>query len=298
MSHDVVAGVDIGGTKIAAGLVDVDGRVTSRRTEATPEEAVDVVDTVANMLEALDPPAAAGVGSAGVIDPQTGAVVSATDAIRHWAGTKLRDELKARTGLRVAVDNDVHAHARGELWLGAARSHDTVLFVAVGTGIGASLVIDGRVYHGSRGVAGHLGHLPATDGGDRPCSCGGSGHVEAVASGPAMARTYAEHANAALTVTEMSQRADQGDEVAASIIADAGASVGRAIGGAVNVVDPEIVVVGGGVSHCGRRWMDALTIAARAELLAAAAGVPIVPAGLGPDAALVGAAHLAREVDG
>src|SRR5699024_8940153 len=119
-----------------------------------------------------------GVGAAGVIDPVTGTVVSATDSLSGWTGTRLVAELEARTQLRVRAVNDVHAHALGEAWSGASRGTSSSLLVAAGTGIGGGILWDGRLVTGRNSAAGHIGHLPAPAAAGLPCPCGATGHVE------------------------------------------------------------------------------------------------------------------------
>src|SRR5699024_7667773 len=131
-----------------------------------------------------------GVGAAGAIDPVAGTVVSATDSLSGWAGTRLVAELEARTRLRVRAVNDVHAHALGEAASGASRGTDSSLLVAAGTGIGGGIIWDRRLVVGRNSAAGHIGHLPAPAAAGLPCPCGGTGHVEAIASGPAILATY------------------------------------------------------------------------------------------------------------
>nr|WP_221473228.1 ROK family protein [Planomonospora venezuelensis] len=261
---------------------------------------------------------AVGVGSAGVVDPRRGVVVSATGAIAGWAGTDLRGELSRALGLPVAVDNDVHAHALGEQWRGAAAGYRDVLLVAAGTGIGASLLLGGRVRHGAHSAAGHAGHLPVAAAAGRPCPCGGRGHVEAVASGPALLAEYRRRAAAVHTgeaavpgpraaaaevarrdevthLAEVARLAEAGDPVAAAVLTEGATALGSAIGGLLNVIDPEIVVVGGGVAGCGALWWDALLEAVSAEALPALRDIPVEPAALGGAAALLGAARLVLE---
>ncbi|MFB9718290.1 ROK family protein [Planobispora longispora] len=304
-----VVGVDIGGTKTSAGLVDPSGGLLAVRTRPTPATrgAAEVVRTAAELVRELAELAvpggagavtAVGVASAGVIDSGRGVVVSATGAIAGWAGTDLRGELSRELGLPVAVDNDVHAHLLGEQWRGAAAGRRDVLLVAAGTGIGASLLLGGRVRHGARSVAGHAGHLPVAAAAGRPCPCGGRGHVEAVAAGPALLAEYRRRTGAGVThLAEVALLAEAGDSVAAIVLAEGASALGSAIGGLVNVIDPEIVVIGGGVAGCGAPWWDALREAVRAEVLPALCDIPVEPAVLGGDAALLGAARLVLEVE-
>ncbi|MFB6836125.1 ROK family protein [Streptomyces sp. NPDC056361] len=296
----LVAGIDIGGTKTAAGLVDANGTVLARRTLPTPAAdgpAAVVAAAVRAVRELGEPVAAVGVGSAGVVDPAAGRIVSATAALPGWAGTELRRDLEQALGVPVAVDNDVHAHALGEAWLGAAAGHRHVLLVAVGTGIGASLLRDGRVHHGARYVAGHAGHVPVPSAAGVPCTCGGTGHAEAVGSGPALLAAYTRSApDPASSLAEVSARAAGGEEAALRVLAWGARALGEALGGIVNMTDPELVLVGGGVGNCGPEWWEPLREAFTAELLPPLKGVELRPGSLGGDAAVLGAARLALEV--
>ena len=301
----VVAAVDIGGTKTAAGLVGADGEVLARDSAPTPGRAgADaVLQTAADLVQRLRAGSAAttvravGVGSAGVVDATSGLVLSATHVLTGWAGTDLRAELASRLGLPVAVVNDVHAHALGESRRGAGAGCPTVLFLAVGTGIGASFVVDGRVLAGAHSVAGHAGHQPSPYAAQLACTCGGRGHLEAIASGPGLVAEYHRRGGALVQdLREVAQRAAGGDPVAQAVVALGGTAVGSALAGLANVLDPHAVVVGGGVTGLGKPWWSALRQAYLAEALPVLADLPVVESTLGLDAALVGAAGLAWEL--
>lgn len=303
MARTVVA-IDIGGTKCAAALVSGDGTVADVTTAPTPGDQGPAAilriaaDLATNLLVAATARGhevvGLGIGSAGVIDTVTGSVVSATDVLRDWAGTKVRDALSELSGIRhVVVDNDVHAHAIGESWRGAAAGAASTFFVAVGTGIGASVVIDGNVWHGHRSVAGHFGHLPIAQASGIPCVCGRSGHVEAVAAGPAMVSAYNQRAGADLSsLADVARRAAAGDQLAQLAVETGARALGSAIGGVANLIDPEVVVIGGGVTGVGERWWAPMEESLRAELLPPLADLTVLPAALGSSAALVGAARL------
>ncbi|WP_157000728.1 ROK family protein [Agromyces laixinhei] len=296
-------GVDLGGTKIAAGLVGEGGVVLGRASAPTPAvhgpgAVLDTVVRLARSLAERGGPeivlSGCGVGSAGVIDRASGAVASATDSLPGWTGTPVRDALAAELGLPVSVVNDVHAHALGEALHGAGAGAPTVLMIAAGTGVGGALVIDGRVHSGRRGVSGHFGHVPSAEAAGRPCTCGRIGHLEAVASGPAMCAVYRESSGDP-SVTDgrvVVQRAEAGDVHAEASVALAGRALGRTIGGLVNALDPDVVIVGGGLASAGEGWWRALREAADDERIALLADTPIVGAALGADAAIVGAAAL------
>lgn len=295
-----VLAADLGGTKISAGLVDGAGRVHARRTVPTgamsgPDAVVDtLVEAVAAVrAEAAVPPAAVGIGSAGVVDSATGRIVSATDAIPGWAGTDLGARVSQALDLPTRVLNDVHAHALGEATAGAGVGRSSLLLVAVGTGIGGGLVQDGAVLTGTRGLAGHVGHLPMPEADGVPCTCGRTGHVEGLASGPGMLAAYRRAGGQAGDTREVVARAGAGEELAAGVLRTCAFAVGRMVGGLLNVLDPEVVVLSGGMAGAGRSWWQAVHDGVAHEAIDLVAGTEVLPATAGPDAALLGAAHFA-----
>ncbi|MER7996216.1 ROK family protein [Micromonospora chalcea] len=300
----LVAALDIGGTKTTAALVTASGEVVGRHSAPTPGRsgAAAVLDTAAGLVEKLraDAPGvvrALGVGSAGVIDSGSGLVLSATDVLTGWTGTDLRGDLGRRLGVPVTVVNDVHAHALGEARHGVAAGYDTVLYVAVGTGVGASFVLGDTVLAGAHSAAGHAGHQPSAYAGTLPCTCGGRGHLEAIAAGPALTAEYVRRTGRPVAdLRAVAALAADGDETARDVVRLGGTAVGSAVGGLVNVLDPAAVVIGGGVTGLGEPWWRARRDAVPAETLPALAGVPVLASTLGPDAPLLGAASLAWKV--
>ncbi|MGW2127701.1 ROK family protein [Streptomyces coelicoflavus] len=292
-----VIGLDLGGTKIAAALVGTDGTVLARHTRPTPATrgAGVVLDALAEAAREVWAPGttAIGVAAAGVIDPATGTVTSATDTIRGWAGTALAAGLATRTGLPVACDNDVRAAAATEL--DGPDDDSTLLYAAVGTGVGGAVAAAGRMLHGAAGIAGHLGHLPSPEADGLPCTCGATGHLEAVAAGPAItahcARLGGEPADRLQTVAE---RAARGDPHATTAITLGARATGRALGGLANALGPHRVVVAGGVPRIGALYWDALCAAFTAELMPPLRDLRPRPPRGGADTAVLGAAALPR----
>ncbi|MGS2616418.1 ROK family protein [Micromonospora sp. LZ34] len=290
-------GVDIGGTKTVAALVTPAGEVVRRAEGQTPAglgpaAVLDAAARLAGPLLEAAGAATVGIGSAGTIDPATGAVRYATDSLPGWRGTRIADGLRARLGREVRVENDVNAAALGEAWTGAGCGRGHLLLVAVGTGLGAGIVRTGRIEHGARGAAGEVAHLPAPAAQRLRCGCGRYGHLEAVASGTGLGAAYRLATGAAVTGREVAARAIAGDPAAAEVVSGAGEALGRALAGLVALLDPEAVVLAGGA---GAVLLPAATAAYRGELLPAWADVPLLPAALGQDAVAVGAARLAME---
>ncbi|WP_423462244.1 ROK family protein [Promicromonospora sp. MS192] len=194
MTGAPTAGVDIGGTKIRAAVVTPGGEVLASATAPTPSGGAAMLDVSADLVaraaaSARVPVAAVGVGAAGVVDPGTGEVLAASDSFVGWVGTDLRSGLASRTGLPVTVANDVDAFLVGEATWGAVRGVRSAAGIALGTGVGGALWLDGGLYRGA-GAAGEIGHMPGF--GDAPCTCGQRGHLETLASGRSVERRYAE----------------------------------------------------------------------------------------------------------
>ena len=297
-------GVDLGGTKVAGGLVARDGsvvgdlvRVPTPAAEGAEAVLAAILDVVAALRLEHHRVDAVGVAAAGVVDA-AGRVTSATDLLPGWAGTHVTHRVRAATGLPVVTLNDVHAAALGEATHGAGRGLRTVLLAAVGTGVGGGVVREGRVETGRAGVAGSVGHVVVPEAVGHACSCGVVGHVEAVASGPALERRHVALGGEALALPDVARLAAAGDARAADVLAGGARALGRALAGAVSVLDPDVVVVGGGVAQVGPTYLGGVADAMRAELMPAVRDVPVVAAALGTAAPIVGAAVAARGVGG
>ena len=272
--------IDIGGTKQAVGIVDDGGHVVAR-TERPTDRAEPWPGLAALVSATLDgvsaPPIAVGVGCGGPMSAG-GDLVSPLN-IPGWRDFPLRPRLAELTGLPVLVDNDAKALALGEGWCGAARGCSDFLAMVVSTGVGGGIVLDGRLLDGADGNAGHVGHLVVEPDG-RPCACGSRGCLEAEASGLAIAAiTGHPPADAPLAVRERTGRL-----------------VGRAVADVCVLLDVGLAVVGGSVAL---GFGDVFFAAAQAELgrrarISFARGARIVPAGLGADGPLIGAAAVAR----
>jgi len=305
MSGPGILGIDIGGTKIAAALVRPDGSIAAAQHVPTPaaEGARAVLEaTLAAGRSVLDTAAAqgvevlaAGVGAAGHVDHGRGVIMYAAGTLPGWAGTELRGALQAAFGLPVAVDNDVNAMALGEARFGAGRSFSHALYLTVGTGIGGAVVHGGELWRGHSWTAGEIGHLVIDWNGERRCSCGASGHLEAYAAGPAIAARYAALAglDLPLDLYAVAQRAEAGDAIARQAISEGAQILGLALGGLLNVLDPQALVIGGGVTQLGGRWWQPLEAALRANPMPGPARIVLRHAQLGMEAVLIGAAWLA-----
>lgn len=300
MAGDTWVGVDVGGTKVLAVRVSADGEVEATATRpmpgrrATESELEDAVELAARDVYDDRPPVAVGISAAGLVDGAGERYLFG--AHLPWRDAPVRERLAERTGLVVVLANDANCAAHAELVVGAARGADSMLMITIGTGIGGAVVLDGRVVRGAHGLAGEFGHMQVVPDG-LACECGLSGCWEQYCSGRALERVTRVALGRHLDGPEVAAMAFAGNEVARQAFASVGTWLGVGVAGLVSAFDPQLVVVGGGVSTVG----DLLLEPARAALAESLQGTayrpvpPLVPASSGPEAGAVGAALLARD---
>ena len=307
-------GVDIGGTKIAAGVVDGAGQVLARSRAETPSHSpLEVEDAIATVVEELSgehPVAAVGIGAAGFIDSSGSEVLFAPHLA--WRNEPLREALRRRMSVPVRVDNDANAAAWAESRFGIGRGEEHLLCVTLGTGIGGGLVLHGQIYRGRYGLAGEFGHQQVVPDGHR-CRCGNRGCWEEYASGNALARraqaVAAEDPAAAQEMLRLAhgdaseisgkvvgEAAATGDPAAIELLAEVGRWLGIGLANQAAALDPGMFVIGGGVSDAGDLLLDPARASFRRTLTGRGfrAEARIERALLGAEAGLVGAADLAR----
>lgn len=294
--------LDIGGTKIAAGLVDATGTVLHAVSRPTPNSSdaeqvwAAVEETIAAVLDRAEGPiGAVGIAAPGPIDLATGTVTPVN--IACWRDFPLHDRVAAQApGVPVRMAGDALCVALGEHWRGAGRDARFLLGMVVSTGVGGGLVLDGAPYYGRTGNAGHVGHV-VVDPDGQPCGCGGRGCVESVAAGPALvrwARANGWSAPPGAGAFELAEAAAAGDAQAAAAFRRGATALAVMIASVAAVCDLDLVVIGGGVARSGPLLFEPL----RAALvdysgLDYLSGLRVVPAELGADAGLIGAATLA-----
>lgn len=306
---DRAVAVDVGGTKIAAGVVDADGALHRVCRRPTPDDGAAVIDAIARLVRELDEPGApVGVGVAGFVD-LTGAVRTAPN-LPALGGWPVRERLAGELGVPVTVGNDADAAAWGELSRGAGRGLDGLAMLTVGTGVGGGLVLHGRLVRGAHGAAGELGHMIVDEGGPG-CACGNRGCLEAHASGGAIARKAHERRDAGrlaagsalargeLRGEDVGAAAGDGDADALAVLADAGFWLGVGAASIANAVDPPVVVVGGGAAEAGELLLEPARRACADRVLGVGGASREPPAlvlsELGGHAGLVGAGLLAQQ---
>ena len=309
-----VLGIDIGGTKLAAGIVDTEGRMLAR--DEIPTRAGEGLEPVMDRIVGLGrgllsrPEAAAvsvqriGVGCAGPVDLKAGLVLRPPN-LPGWTRVPLTELLQHALGLPIVLENDANAAALGEFRYGAGRGAKSIVYMTVSTGIGGGIILDGRIWHGLKDAAGEIGHITVDPDGPL-CGCGNRGCLEAISSGTSIARRAKEILAAGRpselgrvanpTAADVVRLAGEGDPVASAVWDRAVRYLGIGVAAVIAILAPERVAIGGGVSRAGDALFEPLRDHVRRRLkLVPVESVPILPATLGPDVGILGAAAVALD---
>ncbi|MGA9343581.1 MAG: ROK family glucokinase [Nocardioidaceae bacterium] len=315
MATTLAIGIDIGGTVVKAGVVDVDGRVLETVARETPStSAVEVEDTIAGVVSDLADRhvvAAVGIGAAGFVDATQTTVLFSPHLA--WRNERLQDAVQQRVDLATWIDNDANCAAWAEARFGAGQGEPDLVCVTLGTGIGGGLILDGKLFRGRFGLGGEFGHMQVVEGG-HPCPCGNRGCWEQYASANALVREARQRAEAgsasaaallgraggdiaAITGLLVAEAALAGDPLAVQLLAEVGRWLGVGIANLAAALDPGVFVIGGGVADAGDLLLDPAVAAYRGQLTGRGyrPEARIVRARLGNQAGLIGAADLARE---
>lgn len=304
-------GIDLGGTEIKVALVSLEGEILRRDARPTPaDEGVDaVIDAMVDLASGLSRDAdvaAVGIGAPGPMNWQTGVVFSPPN-LAGWVDVPLAELMHGRLGLRCFVDNDANCACLGERWVGAGKGTETMCMLTLGTGVGGGIVVHGKLVRGADGTAGEIGHINVERDG-RVCGCGSRGCLETYGSAGGMVQTALEglesHRDSALAARDVSEITAQliselaraGDAYCHAVIRDTGTWLGLGIASLVNLLNPEKVILSGGLAQAG----ELLFTSIRETVSTAAFDVParrveIVAAALGLDAGVIGAAAAALE---
>lgn len=312
-------GVDVGGTKIAGGVVNEDGEIIAMARKPTPaSDPASTASTIVAVIEELRRSydvSAVGMGCAGFVDLDRRKIIFAPNV--NWRDEPLADKVEAATNLPVLLENDANAAAWGEFQFGAGRDHDSTITVTVGTGIGGGIILNGQLVRGSFGFAGEIGHMNMVPDG-LLCGCGKNGCWEAYASGNSLVRRGKEFVIAQmddpdsrsrlfelsegdpekLTGKHVTQAASEGDASAVAVFNEIGKWIGQGLADLSAILDPEIFILAGGVSEAGDLLLRPSRASFESRITAGAhrPHPPVIQAQLGNDAGMIGAADLARSL--
>jgi glucokinase len=306
--------VDLGGTNLRTALLSSEGDILDKRKEATyasdgwKKVVQRLIQNIGRQQEIAARQglsvAAVGVGAPGVILVDKGIVVKSPN-FPDWNNLPLKDELESVLSLPVTIENDANAAALGEQWRGAGRGIGSMILLTLGTGVGGGIVLDKQIWHGADGMAGEIGHMTIIPDG-RQCGCGNTGCLEMYASARGIVQSYRDAGGASetamqpeITSVQVYQEASDGNARAVKVMRDMGRILGIGIANLINIFNPEMVVIGGGVKDAWPLFIDTT----RAEIRKRAFEVPaerteIVPSELGDDAGMVGAAAAALQQAG
>ncbi len=318
-ADDLILGVDLGGSKILTAVVDSQGEVLLSDESITPvtkgREAViqSILDSAHRVLKqasvAISELTAVGVGAPGLSNPETGILFTSPN-LPGWRNVPLKDIMQERLGKKTFVINDANAAALGEFYFGAARGVRNFIYITLSTGIGGGIITDGKIYSGASGAAGEVGHMTINDEGPI-CNCGNRGCWETLASGTALAREarhrikegvrtsileYAAGDVEKVTAQVIHSAAEQGDSLAKELIARTGYYVGVGLANLINIFNPELIVIGGGLSNIGDMLLEpAFKVAGERAYEEAFQAVRFASAELGRNSGVLGAAAFALQ---
>jgi len=318
-ADDLILSIDLGGTKILTAVTNSQGEMLSRDHSITPalksHEAIiqSILESAYRALEqadvAISELTAIGVGAPGLANPETGILLTSPN-LPGWRDVPLKDIIQERLGKKTFLINDANAAALGEFYFGAARGARNFIYITLSTGIGGGIVIDGKIYSGTIGAAGEVGHMTIDDEGPI-CNCGNRGCWETLASGTALAREarhrikegvttsileYAEGDVEKVTAQVVHSAAEQGDSLAKELIARTGYYVGVGLANLINIFNPELIVIGGGLSNIGDMLLKpAFKVAGERAYKEAFQAVRFASAELGRDSGVLGAAAFALQ---
>lgn len=310
---DYRIGVDIGGTNIAAAIVSGEGRILYKKSNPTnadkgPQESINVIiSTIRELMTNLELASRVkgiGIGVPGVCDIRNGIVEFAPNLF--WNDVKIVEIVEKEFSLPTYIDNDANAAALGEAWCGAGRGKKNIVCITLGTGVGSGVILNGDIFHGANNGAGELGHITVI--GDGPkCNCGNTGCLEALVAAPAILKagkkavkegkktTLSEIKFDKLTTKDVFDGAKKGDEVSLEIVMNVANNLGLALANVVNILNPEQIIIGGGVAAAGDILFNPLKeVIKKRALKGLCNGLEIVEAQLGNDAGIVGAAALVK----
>jgi glucokinase len=303
MKKSVLVGIDLGGTFIKFGLVSTNGQIIFKSSVPTPKGRQAILGEFVLITEFLRQMAqkqglrlqAVGVGSPGIVNADTGKIIGRSPNIPGWQGAEVGKTLTKATRLKISVDNDANVMALAEHRLGSGKGFSSGLYITVGTGIGSGIILDNRIWRGAHFAGAEIGHTIIEKNG-KPCKCGKCGCVEALAATSAFIEYYGSKTPESGGVKYIFDRAKKGDAKARQAIAIAADYLACGIGSALELLNPEVIVIGGGIAAGGAGYLQAVRQGLKKYASASCRQrVVVKSAKLGNDAGLIGAAMLTQD---
>ncbi len=296
MRKNLLIGVDVGGTKIQAGLLTDKGRILKKcrlLTEARRGKKAILANLEKCLKEIWSPSVRGiGVGFAGLVDNNKGVFLSGPNFPASFRLIPLAAWLKRKFGVPARIDNDVHCFTLGEAKFGAGKGFRSVVGMTLGTGIGGGWVIDGRLYRGRNNAAGEVGHMTVSQETPAVCGCGRSGHLESLGAGPAQTSLYRRLTGKKLLPSEIEDLARSGETAAKEVMRISASWLGTGLANIIHVMNPDIIIIGGGISRNRLLWPTMLRTMRQNVIFPPLRSTPVVRAALGDDANILGAALL------
>lgn len=302
ISDSLLWGIDLGGTKIEIALCDpakpAQALIRRRCETGAPFGYEHIVSQIASLVAEAEKisgwnrPSRIGIGTPGAVDPATGQLKNSNTTCLN--GRSLRNDLEASLGVKITMANDANCFTLAEALWGAGRGENVILGLILGTGVGGGICIEGKVLHGLHGLAGEWGHNPIP-GEEHPCYCGRRGCVETVLAGPSLQRFYRESGGEDLKLPLICERADAGDPIALQTLDRLRDKFGQAIAAVINILDPDAIVIGGGVGNIPLLYMEPVRQAIKRHLFNPELKTKILRPLLGDSAGVFGAALLSAQ---
>lgn len=309
----VSIGVDLGGTTVKYALGSEQGEILKEdeKPSYAQKEVTKILDNIGECIREMKEyaqsnglnPVAVGMGTPGTVDVPHGILMGSTPNFRYWKEVRVAEELKKRVHLPVFVDNDANLMALGEATFGSGIGKDNVICVTIGTGVGGGIIINGKIYRGAFYAGAELGHSTLIANG-LACKCGGDGCLERYASATAMIRIYKQNARRAkkylssneITVRDIFKQAKNNNPVAKQTVQDSAYYLGRGLASFINIFNPNIIIIGGGVAQAGKIYIDKVReTTLQYAMKRTSENVEIVAASLGNKAGFLGALYFALQ---
>jgi len=311
----VIIGIDVGGTKVAGGLVNRKGKLLESQVVPTYADKgfdrsfAQIAHLIGRLVRAAggkENVGGIGICAPGPLNPKTGVVINPPN-LPGWRNIELTKLVEKKFGLAARLENDANAAGLAEVLFGAAVGYKDIFYVTVSTGVGTGVIIDGKIYHGKNGIAGEGGHVSIDYRSPYHCGCGTYGCIEALAAGPAMARrarvmleqehslasVLREYKSEEITPLMIQEAARKGDRVARTVLDETGFYLGIWLAGMISLLDPDAIVIGGGVSHIGKPLFDKIRATIPSHTINGfAKNTPVLPAKLRTDVGIYGAASV------